>query len=150
MKSLKTSITLVLLFVVSIATSSCDLFKQRSRSYDGPAVVEFYPLSQVADEGSSVSVKVQLIGKQEDSDQSFNFAVVDSNTTAESGTYSISPSSKVTIPANSSSASFDINLGNNPNIGSGDTRELKLVLKGNGAIDAAKNLKYYTLTIRGQ
>lgn len=150
MKSFKIHITLILLAVVAVATSSCDLFKERSRVYDGPAVVEFFPLSSVVSEDTTISIKVQLIGRQRDSDESFDFAVVDSNTTAESGTYSFSPSSSVTIPANSSKASITINVGNNPNMGSGENRTLTLMLKGNGQIGAAENLKYYSLTIRGK
>jgi len=149
MKSFKLHITLVLLAVVAVATSSCDLFKQRSRVYGGPAVVEFYPQSSTVSEGSSLSVKVQLIGEQRNSDTSINFAVVDSNTTAESGTYSIPTSSPVTIPANSSSTSIDINAGDNPNMGSGEHRTLTLVLNGNDQVNGAENLKYFTLRIEG-
>lgn len=140
---------LVVLFVV--ASAGCDLFEKKSRAYDGPTVLEFYPQSASADEGSGQQgVEIQLIGPQQDSDMNVNYSVVDSMTTAESGTYAVSPSSPVTIPANSSQTQLTIDVQDNPNMGAGETRKLTLIVTGNDEVQGAKNLKYFTMTIEGQ
>ncbi|MDZ7771927.1 MAG: Calx-beta domain-containing protein [Balneolaceae bacterium] len=129
--------------------AGCGLFEQESREYDGPTVVEFFPLDDTRSEGSGqIQVEVQLIGPQRSAATNINWAVNDSATTATGDDYDIVSGNPVTIPANSSQTVITINL-NGDGISAGTTRQLTLELTG-GDVAPAENLKYYDLFIEGE
>jgi len=146
MKSLNVVLVLALM---GMSLSACDFFEQRDRTYQGPPQLEFFPLTETVDEGDgTVTTKIQLIGPQRDSDLSVNFTVADSST-AESGTHYTLGSTSATIPANASTTEISVEVLDN-NVDDGDTNyELFLVLQDSEGVEAAENLKVFTLTIRG-
>jgi carbon monoxide dehydrogenase subunit G len=155
MKSLTTASLrgILLLALLGATLAGCDTFEQRDRTYQGDPKLEFAPLSETIDEpvanpDTSTATSVQLIGEQRSSDLAVNFVVADSST-AESGVHYELSSTSVTIAANSSSAQVPITVLDN-SADDGDTNyELFLVLQDSEGVEAAENLKTFTLTIRG-
>lgn len=140
---------LLFLGAIGLLFSGCDLFEQRDRTFDDDPKVEFFPLSEVVDEGEgTVTTNVQLIGPQRDSDLQLNFTVDDSSTAVEGTHYELN-SSSATISANSSSAPVSINVLDNSQDDGGTNYQLYLTLEGSSGVEPAENLKTYTLTIRG-
>lgn len=141
----------LLLFVglIPLVLAGCDAFERDFRGYDDDPKLEFKPLTQTVDEGAgTVTAQIQLIGPQRSSDLAVNFSVADSST-AQSGTHFSVGSTSATIPANSSSTNVNINVLDN-NVDDGDTNyELFLNLQDSQGVEAAENLKTFTLTIRG-
>lgn len=140
---------LLVLALLGLSITACDLLEQRSRKYDGGPKLEFFPLQETVDEGAgTASVEIQLIGRQRDSDLSVSFTVDDSSTAVQGTHYNL-PSTSATIPANSSETEVGIEVLDN-DIDDGDTNyELFLTLQDSEGVEAAENLKTHTLTIRG-
>lgn len=143
MKSYKLYINLLLVALITVATTSCDLFELRDRTIntDDPQV-EFFPLSRSVSGDGTTTINVQLIGEQRDSDLPLTVTVVGDETTAVEGDHYSLPSSSATIAANSSTAPFNIDYS-----GSGDDVVLVLELQGTDEVRAAPNLRRHTLTI---
>lgn len=159
MKSTKKILPKLLAIVIfPIFLSGClnGLFDDGKITYDGPDQVEFKPLSETAtlsaSQTGSTSVTVQLIGEQRDQDITVDFSVVDADAenAAREGVHYSLPSTSVTIAANTSSASFDINL-MGENLSAGESVQLVLELQENPDqdIEVAENLKRYELRIQG-
>lgn len=152
MRHLKHYTNIVLVAVLLITATSCEdlLFDQRSRVYDGPPVVEFFPLDMTQNEGSGqIQVQVQLIGEQRSEATNVAFAVDDSATTATPDDYTVVTASPVTIPANSSETTITVDL-NGSGIPAGEFRQLTLRLDGGGDVEPAENLRFFDLSIAGQ
>ena len=155
MKTQNLSIKFVLVAVVVFALAGCDVFPSQieENKYDGGDKVEFTPLEDVLtlaqSEASAVDVTAQLIGEQRGNDLTFGVSVVDSLTTAVSGDHYSLPSNSVTIPANSSSANYTINV-TGANLSSGEVVTLAVTLEGTENVEPAENLKTYTLTLQGE
>lgn len=147
MKSLRLVLALLL---VTLSFSACDFFEQEERTFTDDPQIEFFPLTENVDEGDlTVTTKIQLIGPQRDSDLPVSFAVSDESTAQEGTHYNLN-STSATIPANSSSTEVTIDVLDNDQ-DDGDTNyELILELQDSEGVEAAENLKTYTLTIRGQ
>lgn len=146
MKSLKSVLVLALL---GLSLSACDFFEQRDRSYDGPPQLEFAPLTETVDEGAgTVTTNIQLIGPQRDAALPVTFTVDDASTAVE-GTHYTLGSTSASIAAGESVVAVDIEvLDNDEN--DGDTNyELFLSLQDSDGVEAAENLRTFTLTIRG-
>lgn len=146
MKSYKLFINILLVALICIATASCDLFDLRDRTIntDDPQV-EFFPLTRSVDGDVTTTINVQLIGEQRDADLPLTVTVVDDETTAIEGDHYNLPSNSVTIPADSSTALFSIDvLGSNV---TGGPVVLVLELQGTDEVRAAPNLSRHTLTI---
>lgn len=144
---------LITVAVLPLLLFSCDsIFEDNEIRYDGPPQVEFKPTSQTltlaADQSGTISVDVQLIGEQRNEDITVGVSVVEDETDAISGDHYTLPNNSVTIVANSSVASFDINV-TGENLDVGEQRTLVLQLVGNENVKAAENLKTFTLTLQG-
>jgi hypothetical protein len=141
--------SLVFVLTLGLVLAACDTFDQRDRTFQGDPKLEFAPLTETADEGDgTVSTRIQLIGEQRDADLPVSFVVADSST-AEAGVHYALASTSTTIAANSSAAEIEIDVLDNA-IDDGDTNyELFLILQDSEDIEAAVNLRAYTLTIRG-
>lgn len=158
MQIVKKPLSLVLgVVLVSLAIGACDMFEQRDRTFNDDPKLEFYPLSQGVDEAdldeassgqTTVTTNIQLIGPQRDSDLPVNF-VVDDSSTAEEGVHYTLPSTSATIDANSSTAEVSITVLNNDQDDGGTNHELFLTLQGGEGVEAAENLKTYTMTLVG-
>lgn len=143
MKSLKLNITLLLLALMAVTITSCDLTDIRDRTIDtSDPQVEFFPLSRTVSGSGTTSLNVQLIGEQRSSDLNLTVSVSDESTAVE-GTHYTLPATSVTIPAESSVATFDVNY-----TGTGSAVELILELTGTDEVRAAPNLRTHTLTIQ--
>lgn len=140
---------LVLVLVGTISLGACDFFDQPDFTYDDDPQLEFFPLSETEDEGAgTVTTAIQLIGPQRNSDLPVSFTVSDEST-AEEGVHYTLGSTSATIPAGESSTEVAIEVLDNEQ-DDGDTNyELILELQDSDGVEAAENLKTYTLTIRG-
>jgi uncharacterized protein YcfL len=144
------SLQYVLAFALgSLLLVGCDALQVDDRTFSGDPKIEFSPVSETVDEGEgTVTTKVQLIGPQRDSDLSVSFTVADSSTATAGEEYTLGATSG-TISANSSQTEFDIQVLDN-NRDDGDTDYvLYLNLQDSQGVEAAENLKTYTLIIRG-
>lgn len=158
MKLAKRSVPLVLVASLLLApVGGCDMFDRRDRSFSGDPKLEFFPLEDGVEEAAlddagadvaTVTTNIQLIGPQRDSDLSVNYTVADSSTAQEGVHYSL-PSTSATIEADSSTAEVDINVLNNDQDDGGTDHLLYLNLQDSEEVEAAVNLKTYTLTIEG-
>jgi uncharacterized protein YcfL len=74
---------------------------------------------------------------------------VDDSSTAEEGVHYTLPSTSATIDANSSTAEVSVTVLNNTQNDAGTNYELFLTLQDSQGVEAAENLKTYTLTIVG-
>lgn len=146
MKTLK---PILALLVISLMVGACDLLDQQNREFDDDPKLEFKPLSQTVDEGAgTVNVSIQLIGPQRDSDLQVNYSAADTSVAEEGVHYDLS-STSATIPADSSSTEIGIEVLDN-SVDDGDTNyPLYLNLQDSDGVEAAENLKTFTLTIRG-
>ena len=152
-------VKLVACIVACIFLSGClnDLFEQDDQTYQDDPKIEFRPLNQsVADtSGAEIqpddeALRVQLIGPQRSTDLSVSFVVDSENSSAQEGThYNLVTSSPVVLPANSSvTGNIEIDIIED-SVPTGEVVELILVLQDADGVDAAENLKTYTLTIEG-
>lgn len=148
MKPLKALLALALIGTLSLG--ACDFFEQPDFTFDDDPQLEFFPLDETVDEGEgTITTKIQLIGPQRDSALPVDFVVADSSTAVE-GTHYTLGSTSASIPANASSTEVTIEVLDNDE-SDGDTNyELFLVLQDSEGVEAAENLKTYTLTIRGE
>lgn len=135
--------------VLPLTLGACDTLEVDNRKFDDDPKIEFAPLSETVDEGAgTVSTEIQLIGPQRSSDLPVSFSVADSST-AEEGTHFSLGSTSATISANSSQTSVNVEVLDN-NMDDGDTNYvLYLNLQDSEEVEAAENLKTFTLTIRG-
>jgi len=135
------------------------MFETRDRTFDDDPKIEFFPLNDGVNEAeldnsfgatddTTISTNVQLIGPQRDSDLSVSL-VVDDSSTAEEGVHYSLPSTSTTIDANSSTAEVSVTVLNNAQNDGGTNHELFLTLQDSEGVEAAENLKTYTLTIVG-
>lgn len=150
---MKSTFKLALLMIafLPVITGCESLFDKGDveKVYDGPSVVEFFPLSRTVNIGTtpSTSIAVQLIGRQRSADLPVAFTV-DGTSTAVAGThYTISTPSPVTLAANSSSVNVVINFiaGSVP---AGQERRLVIDLVGADGVAPSANLKRATIFIR--
>jgi len=149
MHSAKSLRVLLLTTLVAMTLSACDLFEARDRSYDGPPVLEFAPLSQSADEGAgAIATNIQLIGPQRGDPLTVNYVVDDSSTAVE-GTHYTLASTSATIEDSTSSAPVNITVLDNEEDDANSTYILYLSLQESQGVAPAENLKTYTLTISG-
>ena len=177
MKNNKLYLKIMMVALLVVVTSSCsDLFGDHDTSYQGSPKVEFTPLASTvtlyetevdtneagpADNDTTslegtvedVNVAVQLVGEQREEDLPLSVSVISEGETAaveglENGHY-VLPSTSVTIPANSSSTQFTVNV-TGDNLGVEETRQLMLELQSSSdVVEPAENLKRFTLTIVG-
>jgi len=146
---------LLVILVLPLLLSGClnDLFDDGETYYntDDPQV-EFYPLTQQltlgATEESSYTINAQLIGEQRNAALELSVIVVDSLTTAQQGVQYSLPSTSITIPADSSTAAFTIEV-SGEGLDAGDVAQLVLELQGTEEVQAAENLNQHTLIIQG-
>lgn len=143
------TLSLSLGLAASLVLTGCDTFDERDRTFDGDPKLEFAPLAATVDEGDDpVTTRIQLIGEQRGSDLPVDFVVADSST-AEAGVHYSLGSTSASIPANASAVDVTIDILDNT-VDDGDTNyELFLVLQDSDGVEAAVNLRTYTLTIRG-
>ena len=146
MKSLNVVLVLALM---GLSLSACDFFEQRDRTYTDDPKLEFFPLTETVDEAdTTLTTNIQLIGPQRSSELPVSFAVADSSTAVEGTHYTLGATS-TSIASGSSSTEVTINVLDNAE-NDGDTNyELFLVLQDSEGVEAAENLKTFTLTIRG-
>ncbi|MBN2731254.1 MAG: DUF4843 domain-containing protein [Balneolaceae bacterium] len=152
-------VKIVTVIVASLFLSGClnDLFEQENKRFQDNPKIEFRPLNQVVSDADvddfdpSEPLKVQLIGEQRSSDLSVSFVVDEENSTAEAGThYNLVTSSPITLPANASvTGPIEIEVIEN-SVPDGEVVELVLILQDADGVEAAENLKTYTLTIEGE
>jgi len=143
MKSFKLNITLLLIALMAVATTSCDLTEVRDRTIDtSDPQVEFFPLSRTVSGTGATNINVQLIGEQRDSDLNLTVSVSGESTAVE-GTHYTLPTNSVTIASETSVATFTVNYS-----GTGTPVELILELNGTDEVRAAPNLRTHTLTIQ--
>ncbi|MFB6232114.1 MAG: DUF1735 domain-containing protein [Salinibacter sp.] len=145
----------LVLAVLGLFVTACDLFERRNRSYQGNPKLEFQPLTRTVDEpvngDTTVTVNINLIGPQQSSSVPVSFAADDSSS-AQSGTHFTLPSSSASIPANSSTTEVDITVKNNDQDDGNSNYVLFLSLQDTNQgdnITPATNLRTHTLTIRG-
>lgn len=135
--------------LLGLSLSACDTFDQRDRSYQGPPQLEFFPLTETVDEGEDPDpVNIQLIGPQRDSALPVTFTVDDSSSAVEGTHFSLS-STTATIDANSNATQITIDVLDNDIDDGGTNYVLYLSLQDSEGVEAAANLRTYTLTIRG-
>jgi alpha-glucosidase (family GH31 glycosyl hydrolase) len=136
--------------IILIVAASC--FRERDRTYQGPAKAAWYnphedsPLLIKAD--TTIVLTAEIIGHQQSEDQTFDVSVVDTvNADAEEGgkPYALS-SESVTIPADSSSAEFSVDIIAH-NVQKGEQVPVLIKLKGNDKIKADPNIGINRITI---
>ena len=98
---------------------------------------------------SSVTLRVNLVGAQSNSDINFSYIVVTGESTAEAGTHFTLPSGVGTIPANSSFGLIRIDIVNT-GVSSSTPKDLVLQLTDNSSIRASKNYAKIGLRISQQ
>ena len=100
------------LLILSMGCKDVFDLDQRDRTFQGPGQVAFFPNSAtVADSSGAISFEVQLIGEQLEQALQIPFEVVSGETDAEAGVhYEITTPSPITLPANTSIATFTVNV----------------------------------------
>jgi hypothetical protein len=150
------------LMAVLVAGSLTSCFENPNLIYDGATVVEFdaavtsapaagrtYPLLAVANGAGIQRARVNLVGPQQDRDQTINVAIETANSTAVSGTHFRLLSNTVTIPAKSSFGEVQIEiLRVPPPATTGQTVSVVLMLEGGGELKPSENFKRLGWTIR--
>ncbi len=149
-KYIKSSI--LLLVVLPMMIMGCDTLFDKGDTeavYDGPAQVAFFPLernSRVVQGGTTVDV--QLIGEQRDSALQVDVAV-NAESTAQAGVHYNLGTSSVSIAANSSVATIDIEFIEG-SVGAGEEVTILLDITGtnDSSVEIAENLKRSTVFLR--
>ena len=150
-----TYLKLAVIVMASLLLSGClnELFNDGETYYntDDPKV-EFVPLTAQytlgATQSGSYTINAQLIGEQRSEDLALSVVVIDSLTTAQEGVQYSLLATSVTIPADSSSAAFTIDI-SGEGLQAGETARLVLELQGTDEVEAAENLDSHTLVIQG-
>lgn len=148
---MKIKILLISMLLPLLFIGCDDLFDKGEveKTYDGPDVVEFFPLQQEVDlaEDATATIAVQLIGAQRTSDLSVSYSVDSGNSTAEAGThYNITTPSPVTITSGSSSVDIEVDLIDGSLV-DGEEVTLTLILEGGDGVEASANLDTSVLFI---
>lgn len=140
-----------------VPVGGCDTFDQRDRTFSDDPRLEFSPLDAGVEEAdldgnglaqTTVATNIQLIGPQRDSDLPVDFTVADSSTAQEGVHYSL-PSTSATISANSNATEVSVTVLNNDQDDGGTNHVLYLNLQDGEDVEAATNLRTFTLTIEG-
>lgn len=109
-----------------------------------PVAGQNYPRISIANSIGTYGLQVNLVARQRDSDETITYRVVSEGTTAVEGTdYNVSGS--LVIPANSSTATLEVDIINTGEIGG--SVDLLLELEGNSTIQASENYKRVQLRI---
>ncbi|TVP50668.1 MAG: DUF4843 domain-containing protein [Mongoliibacter sp.] len=109
-----------------------------------PIAGQNYPRISIANSIGTYGLQVNLVARQRDSDETITYRVVSEGTTAVEGTdYNVSGS--LVIPANSSTATLEVDIINTGEIGG--SVDLLLELEGNSTIQASENYKRVQLRI---
>jgi hypothetical protein len=146
MKSLK---ILLVFGLIPLVLSGCDALQVDSRKFDDDPKLEFAPTTQTVDEGAgTVTTSIQLIGEQRDSDLNVSYTVADSSTADEGTHYSLG-STSATISAGTSSTDVEVDVLDNSADDEDTDYVLYLNLQDSDGVEAAENLKTFTLVIRG-
>lgn len=145
-------IKLIIAAIIPLLFMSCDSIFDKGdveKEYDGPPVVEFFPLEQERSLADDVAiVKVQLIGEQRDAALPVNFSV-SGESTAEAGVhYNLVSASPVTIQAGTSAVDVVIELVAG-SLADGEEVLLILNLEGGEGVEASANLARANVYIRG-
>ena len=166
MNILKSYKYIIPLLAVMVILGSCNVNDPEDNVFDDTPRVEFKPTSNqvqepeddpntpAVNEGApiTISINVQLIGPQRESDLSVPFTINSDGTSAVEGThFNIVTSSPVVIPANSSSTTVQVEVleaDGALNAGQAGVLALELQEAAEDVIPAV-NLKDYTLTIIG-
>jgi hypothetical protein len=153
--NLRTLTTSALALGLVIPATGC--FETIAGPYDGPTVVEFAQFVGSADpyarivgeDAGTVELTVNLIGPQQGSDTVVQVAVDESLSTADAGSdYTFPNGAQVTIPANSSSGTLQINvLDDGDDDGGNETIFMELTGTADGSIEGADNFDDFALTI---
>jgi hypothetical protein len=149
MKSKNITIKLLLVVLICIGVSAC--FQERSRLYKGgPKVAWFNSHEESANliqTDTTIVLKAELIGHQRNNDLTVDVSVIDTvNSGAEIGKpYKLS-SSSITIPADSSTASFPIQIIAS-NVKKGESVPVLIKLKDSNGVKADPNIGTYHLDI---
>lgn len=141
-------IAYICLLFLTVFTVSCEKPKI---VYDGEPLLEFKPTVATLAKGTDatpgvVNIAVQLIGKQQGTDLSFQYTV-DATSTAVAGTHYKALSGTAVIPANSSSVMIPVTAIPAGFPGSAPAKTLILEIQ-DGAVKASPNHKKTTITIR--
>jgi len=146
----KTMKKLLVLALLPLLFTGCDsLFDKGDveKEYDGPTVVGLFPLEMEVDEGDgNITIAVQLIGPQRNSDVNVTFGTAGSATVGT--TYTIVGGTTVTIPANTSSANITLNIPADNGLTAGQEVTLLVNLTG-GDVEASANLAQSTVFVTG-
>ena len=146
MKSLK---ILLVFGLIPLVLGGCDALQVDSRKFDDDPKLEFAPTTQTVDEGAgTVTTSIQLIGEQRDSDLNVSYTVADSSTADEGTHYSLG-STSATISAGTSSTDVEVDVLDNSADDEDTDYVLHLNLQDSDGVEAAENLKTFTLVIRG-
>jgi len=139
--------SIALLILISGGCKEVFDLDQRDRTFQGDPLVAFFPNTRtVADSSGVTSFEVQLIGEQLESALNIPFTVVSGETTAVEGTHFefVTPS-PVVLPANSSIATFSVNILDS-DIESPRVLTVELQDPGDN-ITASENIKQTVITI---
>ncbi len=148
---------IALVLVTSIMMSSC--FKDNQPVFDSLYLVEFqdavvtapalnktFPIQAVANGAGSLTRRINLVGRQRETEESIKFSVDPVETTAKEGVHYSLEGGIVKIPAKSSFGDCKINILRAP-AAAGTNVVLVLVLEGNGN-DVKPNENYKKLGFR--
>lgn len=144
------SLRILLVFgLIPLVLGGCDALQVDSRKFDDDPKLEFAPTTQTVDEGAgTVTTSIQLIGEQRDSDLNVSYTVADSSTADEGTHYSLG-STSATISAGTSSTDVEVDVLDNSADDEDTDYVLYLNLQDSDGVEAAENLKTFTLVIRG-
>ena len=143
-----------LALVCSLPLAGC--FETIAGPYEGPTVVEFAQVGggytrAVNSTAAAVPLTVNLISSSGTlpNDVTVSVDIDPAGTTAVAGTdYNFPSGAQVTIPANSTSGTFTVNVLARPAGTPARTLKLELGASADGMVNGAENLDDFTLTMR--
>jgi copper(I)-binding protein len=149
MNSNKISLKLFIVVLICIGVSAC--FQERSRLYKGGPKVAWFnsheESAKLVQTDTTIILKAEIIGHQRNNDLTVDVSVIDTvNSGAETGKpYKLS-SSSITIPADSSTALFPVQILAS-NVKKGETVPVLIKLKDGNGVKADPNIGTYHLEI---